>query len=747
MISNFLNLDYNKFMSQIASLLLALVVIIWLFSKFQSRQSGRIGQPVFRKHSLLLLKFPKGERNFSAEGGPALGLKDEIRLSENFFDLLGGFNNPVVLEAAVHHVGEEIHFYLVGDGKTLDFVGRQIQKIWPGVQLDEVDDYDVFNPQGFNEGAYLKLAHELSLPIRTYEQAGADTFAPILAVLAKLEEVGEGAALQLVFKPASQAIRRKITNKEKIAKPLFRVNLRLAASASSSYRVKEIFENLIGAFSPFASLRENELKVVKPKNIANFHFGFCFRTFDEEESLILNSEELASVFHFPISSTIIPRIKWLKSKEVRPPAGLSSRGVIIGENVFQGKVQPVYLDYSDRARHLEIIGQAGTGKSTSIINLAIADIKQGKGVAIIDPEGDIIQGVIGNIPRERMADVIYFDPTDIWRPFGLNLLEFNTDNPEEKEFIIEETSSIFQKLFTGETKNEMGPMFARYLKNAIRLLLADSRNDPSTLLDIPRIFTSYDFRHRKIQQMTDSKMAEFWANEVALHEITPFIISRFNNLIANDYLRPIIGQTRSAFNFRRALDGGKIILVNLAKNRLGNENANLLGMIFAEKIALAAFSRLGQPEDKRQPFYLYLDEFYNYITDSLAIALASVSQYGLFLNLVHRSTEELSPAQLNLVDKFGSVIVFRVDLNDAQVLIDKFEPVFSVNDLIGLDNFNACSRILVKGDLSRPFSIRILLPPAADSSLAKEIKDLSRTVYNQNKQKTEIEIYERFSSC
>ena len=230
-------------MFQIASLLLALAVIIWLFSKFQSRQSGRIGQPVFRKHSLLLLKFPKGERNFSAEGGPALGWKDEIRLSENFFDLLGGFNNPVVLEAAVHHVGEEIHFYLVGDGKTLDFVGRQIQKIWPGVQLDEVDDYDVFNPQGFNEGAYLKLAHELSLPIRTYEQAGADTFAPILAVLAKLEEVGEGAALQLVFKPASQAIRRKITNKEKIAKPLFRVNLRLAASASSSYRVKEIFEN------------------------------------------------------------------------------------------------------------------------------------------------------------------------------------------------------------------------------------------------------------------------------------------------------------------------------------------------------------------------------------------------------------------------------------------------------------------------------------------------------------------------
>ncbi|MEK7624517.1 MAG: DUF87 domain-containing protein [Patescibacteria group bacterium] len=730
-------------MLQVTNLFLALLVVIWLFSKFQSRRGGMISQATFRKRSLLLLKFPKEEKNISAESGSASGWKNEIRLTEKFFDLLSGFANLVILEIAVHHVGDEIHFYLVGAEKTLDFVGRQIKKIWPGVQSSIVDDYDVFNPQGFNEGAYLKLAHEFSLPIKTYEQAGADTFDPILAVLAKLEEVGEGAAIQLILKPASQSIRRKITNKEKIAKKLFQVNFRLVVSASSQYQVKEIFENLINSFSRFSSLRENELKVVKPKNISKFHFGFCFREFDEEQAMILNSEELASIFHFPISSTIIPRIKWLKSKEVKPPTGFSGRGVAIGENVFQGQVQPIYLDHPDRARHLEIIGQAGAGKSTSVINLAIEDIKQGRGVAIIDPEGDIIKGVVGNIPRERMADVIYFDPTDIWHPFGLNLLEFNSDRPEEKDFVINETGDIFQKLFAGETT---GPMFEKYLKNSLRLLLVDIKNEPATLLDIPRIFTDYVFRQKKVKQAADANLAKFWENEVALHEVIPFVVSKFNNFIANDYLRPIIGQTRSAFNFRRAIDGGKIILVNLAKSRLGDANANLLGMIFAQKIALAAFSRLDQTEDKRRPFSFYLDEFHNYLTDSLAVSLASAFKYGLSLNTIHRSTEELSPALFNLVNNFGSIIVFRVGLDDARALIDKFEPVFSVNDLINLDNFNAFSRILIKGNLSQPFNIRILLPPAADADLAQEVKDLSRTVYNQNRQKIEMEIHERLPS-
>jgi len=239
-------------------------------------------------------------------------------------------------------------------------------------------------------------------------------------------------------------------------------------------------------------------------------------------------------------------------------------------------------------------------------------------------------------------------------------------------------------------------------------------------------------------------LAEFFKNEVAIHDAIPFIASKFNNLIANDYLRPAIGQSRSAFNFRKAIDGGKIILVNLAKSRLGDANANLLGMIFVEKIALAAFSRIDQPESRRRPFYLYIDEFYNYITDSLAVSLDSAFKYGLCLNLIHRSTEELSAAHINLINNFGSIIVFRVGLDDAQVLIDKFQPSFSVNDLINMDNFNACSRILMKGVLSQPLNIRILPPPATDSVLAQEVKDLSRTVYNQNRQKVEMEIYERF---
>ena len=715
-------------------LLLAFAVLVGLFLKFQL-VNRRTDWPVSQQRSLLLLKFPKEnkeEKNF----------KDEIKLSEKLFGLLSRFESSIVFEVSVHHVGEEIHFYLIGDKKILNFVGRQIKTIWPGVQLNLVEDYDIFNPQGYNDGAYLKLAHDFSLPIKTYEDSGTDTFAPVLAVLARLEEIGEGVALQLILKPAPNSIRRKISNKSKIAKPLFKVNMRLVVSASSQFRAKDIFENLISPFSRFSSLSGNELKVVKPKNIKKFHFDFSFREFDEEQTMILNSGELASIFHFPTSFMAVPRIKWLKTKEAKAPAGISNRGIAIGENFFEGRVQPVYLDYPDRAHHMEIIGQAGTGKSTAVINMAIQDIKQGKGVAIIDPEGDIVEGVIGNIPKERKADVIYFDSTDILHPFGLNLLEFNPRNPEEKNFLIEETYGIFRKLFA---KEAMGQMFEKYLKNSLRLLLADTLIEPATLLDIPRVFTDFAFRQRKIKRSADAGLAEFWKNEAMLHEITPFITSKFNNFIANDYLRPVIGQINSAFNFRKAMDNGKIILVNLAKSRLGDVNANLLGMIFLEKMALAAFSRVDKVGERRRPFYVYLDEFYNYITDSLAVSLKSAFKYGLHLNVIHRSTSELSPALLDLVDNFGSIIVFRVGLGEAQVLVDKFQPVFSVNDLINMDNFNACSRILIKESLSQPFNLRVMLPPAADSVLAQDVKNLSRTVYNQNRQKVEMEIYERFS--
>ena len=727
-ISKFLNMDYLS----ISISLEALLIIIWLFLKFKKST----GHSVFRQRSVLLLKFPKEQKTENT-------FKDEIGLSEKFFGLLSRFENSVIFEVAVHHVGEEIHFYLIGDRRALNFVGHRIKLLWPGVQLNLVEDYDIFNPQGFNEGAYLKLAHEFSLPIKTYRDSDTDTFAPILAVLARLEEIGEGVGLQIIFRPAPKSIRRKIDNKRKIAKPLFEVNFRLVISAGSQFRAKEIFENSINSFSRFATISENEFKIARPKNIKKFHFDFSFREFDKEQVMVLNSEELASIFHFPIGSAVVPRIKWLKSKEVMAPAGLSNRGIVIGENVFEGRVQPVYLDYPDRAHHLEIIGQAGTGKSTAVINMVIADIRQGKGVAVVDPEGDIIQGVLGSIPQERKADVIYLDPTNILYPFGLNLLEFNPNNPEEKNFVIEETHGIFQKLFAREA---MGPMFEKYLKNSLRLLLADVQTEPATLLDIPRIFTDYAFRQRKLRGITDSGMIEFWKNEAALHEITPFITSKFNNLIANDYLRPVIGQTRSAFNFRKAMDAGKIILLNSAKHQLGEVNSDLLGMIFVEKISLAALSRIDQVEERRRPFYLYLDEFYRYITDSLAVPLASAFKYGLHLNVIHRSTDELSPALLNLVDNFGSIIVFRVGLDEARVLADKFEPDFSVNDLINLDNFNAYSRILAKGNLSKPFNLRVLLPPAVNPVLAQEIKDASRVVYNQNRQKVEMEIYERLSS-
>jgi len=672
---------------------------------------------------LLLLKFPNEDKE-------SISWKDEVKLSEKFFETLVEIKQPVVLEAAVPQVGEEIHFYLAAEANVSDLISHQIQKIWPGVQISSADDYDIFNLRGFNEGVYLKGTPESSF--LTYQQVETDNFSLVLAVLARLEEIGEGAALQVVIQPLAKTFWQRFFS-GKNSQALFKINLRIIVSAASQFRVKEIFGDLNNIFL---------LKTAKPKNLKKFHFGFCFRDFDNEQKIILNSEALATIFHFPISALLVPRIKWLKSKEVPAPAHLSNQGVVIGENIFRGKVQPIFLDYLDRHHHLEIIGQAGTGKSTLLINLALQDIKQGKGVAILDPEGDIVEAVAGALPASRSQDVIYLDPTDLWHPLALNLLEFNSPHPEEKTFIIDEAQAILQKIFVKEISH---PLLDKYLRNCLKLLLAEHQ-EPATLIDIPRIFTDANFRQQKLQRLVDESLINFWKNEITLHEVVPFITARFNNLLANDYLRPIIGQVNSSFNFRKALDGGKIILVNLAKQRLGELNSQLLGMILMAKISLAALSRLDQSREKRRPFYLFLDEFYNYFTDSLAISLGSASKYGLYFNVAHRTTNELSPILLNFVSNFGSIIVFRVGLSEAEVLVDKLAPTFSVNDLMNLDNFHAVSRILIKENLSSPFNLRISPPPLFNLNQLKEIKDLSRAIYNRGRQKVEMEIYERFST-
>lgn len=743
---------------------------------------------------LILVRLPKEEKK---EVDP----KKEIGLSEQLFSLLAGLKHPASLEVAVSHVGEEIHFYLSVHRSEVEFVKRQIQGLWSGAEVSETDDYTVFNPQGVSVGAYLGLKQNYAIPIRTYDEANLDTFTTIISNLSKLNEAGEGAALQVIFQAAPGSSRsfisgvigklkkgtpakevfgggkgvvkefqsalattksekepkEKVIDEEliksiqkKVSKPLLQVNFRLVSSAVSQLSANGILDSLAGSFSQFAAPTRNEFKITAAKNARKFNFNFIFRKFDPAQAMILNTEELVSIFHLPGPTLAgVPRIQWLKSKEAAPPANLPNEGVLIGESVFRGQKKPVYLRYEDRERHLYVIGQTGTGKSTFLKNLIAQDIQNGEGVAVLDPHGDLVNHILGLVPESRAKDVILFDPSDITNPMGLNMLEFNPIRPEEKTFIVNEMQSIFNKLFSQET---MGPMFEQYMRNALLLLMEDFANEPATLIEVPRVFTDTEWRKKKLARIVNPVLTDFWEKEAAkvggeasIQNMTPYITSKFNNFIANDYLRPIIGQPKSAFNFREVLDGGKILLVNLAKGRLGDINSNLLGMIITGKILMAALSRTDVPDpENRRRFHLFIDEFQNFTTDSISVILSEARKYKLTLNIAHQFIAQLSEdIRDSVFGNVGSIVSFRVGVQDAEFLVKQFEPTFSVNDLINIDNFNAHIKMLINGAPSVPFNIKTVAPHAGDLARSEQIRALSRTTYTRPRADVEVEIYKR----
>jgi hypothetical protein len=758
--------------------------------------------------SLFLIKIPKtstNDKNGSAEGSD---FKSELAHFEQLLGSLASIKKPITFEVAVPHVGEEIHFYIGVPKLSSEVATKQIQGLWNGASVEPVrDDFNIFNVHGATVAAYVTEKENYALPIRTYAELGIDSFESIVGAFAKINEIGEGASLQILVRPAFKDAKKTIQHyieflkrgekleyifksslsmglsdaartlggfdaekdaakreKEKVvddeaikaltakaAKPLFDVNVRLVASAGSQFQADDILNGLTAGFSQFESPMRNDFKIVKPHNPKSLIEKFIYRTFDEGNKMTLSSEEIASIYHLPISSTETPRVKWLKSKEAAPPDNLPKTGLLIGESVFRGVTKPIYLTDDDRRRHLYVVGQTGTGKSTLLGNLIIEDIQNGKGVAVIDPHGDLVENALGFVPKERLDDVIYFNPGDLSRPLGLNMLDFNFDRPEEKTFIVNEMQSIFDKLFDQES---MGPMFQQYMRNALLLLMEDMPNEPATLVEVPRIFTDSAFRARKLARIKNPVVIDFWekeavkaGGEASLANMTPYITSKFGGFITNDYMRPIIGQTKSAFNFREAMDSGKILLINLSKGKIGDINASLLGMVFTGKILMAALSRVDIADnEKRRDFNLYIDEFQNFTTDSIATILSEARKYRLNLTMAHQFIGQLTDTiKAAVFGNVGSELVMRVGVEDAEFLVKQFEPVFNENDLINIDNFNAYAKILINGQTSKPFNIQIGKASwnGGNKELAEKLKEYSRLKYGMDRQTIEDDIYRR----
>ncbi|MES3005746.1 MAG: TraM recognition domain-containing protein [Patescibacteria group bacterium] len=552
-------------------------------------------------------------------------------------------------------------------------------------------------------------------------------------------------------KPIDQITVEQIT--VKISSPIVETNIRIVTSAANRPRAEHILSDIESAFNQFENSLGSGLKFDRKEKgeLANLLHNFSYRLFDKNGAMPVSLRELTTIMHFPVESVInSSQLKQSKAGTASAPIGLPKNGIYLGTNKHRNTETKIFMSKEDRLRHFYAIGQTGTGKSTMLKNMIIQDIKNGDGICFIDPHGSDVQDILAHIPPERFDDVIYFDPSHVERPMALNMLEYNRSYPEQKTFIVNELFSIFQKLY-GANPESMGPMFEQYFRNATMLVIEDP-DSGCTLLDVSRVMAVKSFRDLKISKCKNPVVVQFWkeiaekaGGEGSLQNMVPYITSKFDVFLANDIMRPIIAQEKSSFNFRDIMDNKKILLVNLAKGRLGDINSSLIGLILVGKILMAALSRVDSFGKEMHPFYLYIDEFQNITTPSIATILSEARKYKLSLNIAHQFIAQLDENIKDAVfGNVGSLAVFRVGAEDAEYLQKQFEPVFTSNDIMNIDNMNCYLKMLSEGKPTRPFNIEFKWPEPGNKKIVEKIKELSYLKFGQDREEVEAAILERY---
>ncbi|MFA5998049.1 MAG: DUF87 domain-containing protein [Candidatus Paceibacterota bacterium] len=543
---------------------------------------------------------------------------------------------------------------------------------------------------------------------------------------------------------------------KKIAAPIVGATIRLVASSGNEHTVDQVLGDLEAAFNQFANTQGNQLKFtrVPPQSgrARRVLDDFSFRLPDSS-ALPLSLRELTTIYHFPPSGIeSSPHLRQARFTHAPASMELSQSGALLGVNSYRGTRTEVRLDPEDRLRHLYIIGQTGTGKTGLMKSMIMQDITNGEGCCFIDPHGSDILDILAAVPPERYKDVIYFDPADLSRPFGLNFLEYDLSRPEQKTFIVNELLMIFRRLY-GDVPESMGPAFEQYFRNATLLVMEDPSSG-STMLDIARVLSNSEFRREKLAKSMNPVINQFWneiatkaGGEASLENIVPYITNKFDDFTANDFIRPIIGQQESSFKFRDVMDTKKILLVNLSKGRLGEKNANLLGLIIVGKLFMAALSRADNPRAPYPPFYLYIDEFQNVTTDSIPGILSEARKYKLALTVAHQFLSQIEEKTRDAVfGNVGNMAAFRVGEEDAEFFAKQFAPVFESLDFVNIENRNAYVKILAHGIPQKPFDMKTVDLPMLNLAQIDDLIRLSSLTYGRDRATVEHMIRERYLS-
>lgn len=702
-----------------------------------------------------------------------------------------------------------VHYYVVAPVNMVDVITQAVAAAYPSARLEEVSERNIFNPAGKMSGTIggeFTLKKNFAHPIATYQETKRDAARAMLNALSSASRE-DGLGIQMLIRPAyngwsrsavsvAEGIKKnkgvksgisglggisgimealwkppenggaKPEDKQlsaleqadvesiegKTRHPGYETLIRVVASSNTAGKSQAMLGSVVSAFSLFDSTSNNGFKFTISKDIEEFVTAYIFRFFPQDVNQnILNTVELASIFHLPDQGSIpTSQVKRQMDKQVDGPTQIMDEGFLLGTNEFRGVKKPIRLSTNDRRRHAYIIGQTGTGKSKMLENLAFQDMMDGKGFAFIDPHGDSAEELLGMVPKERVEDVIYFSPGDMEMPIGLNLFEF--DNPDQQDFLIQESIAMLYKLYDPGHTGIVGPRFESWFRNAALTVMSDPAG--SSFLDVQQVFVDQAFADEKIKYVQNRTVLDFWNKEMAgtsesaKGEMLGWFASKFGAFLGNEMMRNIIGQTKSGFDLRDVMDNKKILLVNLSKGRTGELNSQLLGMIFVMKFQAAAMGRADVPESEREDFSLYVDEFQNFATDSFENILSEARKYRLSLVLANQFMTQLTDKiREAIIGNIGTVVAGRIGITDAEILQKKFAPTFDAEDLTKLPNFKTITSVMINNVPSAAFSMS-LVPPMGQSNpeLRDALKKLSAAKYGRPRAEVERDIFARLGA-
>lgn len=712
--------------------------------------------------------------------------------------------------------GGLVHYYVAVPLVLVDNIKQAIMASYPNARLEEVEEINLFSKAGRISGTMggeLTLSKSYIYPIETFKDSKQDAMGAILNAMTSAAR-GEGLGVQILLRPArddwTKRIEKGVGNirdgkkasmgggidmayfaqmlevlwrpptssgdKDNAPKPLsgndqtkieameekarhagYEVMIRLVVSTPSLARSQTLLTSLQSAFSLFNSPTGNSLQFKPASNIEDFVTAYIMRFFPAHRtSDILNTVELASIFHLP-DQTNIPstQVERQLTREVDGPhQPMDPNGLLIGYNYFRGVKKEIRLGVDDRRRHTYIMGSTGMGKSVFLKNLALQDMRAGRGFAFVDPHGDAAQDLLCMVPENRVNDVIYFNPSDMENPIGMNLFEISPDDPDPertRDYIIAEISNMLTSLYDPNNQGFVGPRMLNIVRYASILLMSDPEG--GTFMDIPKVLVDPEFAKSKIKYLKNQRAIDFWTKEWPnaqrsndAGEVTSWVVSKWSDF-ESSMMTNILGQLKSRIDFRKVMDEGKILLVDLSKGRMGELPAKLMGMIFVMKFQAAAMSRASLPEEERRDFCLYVDEFQNFATDSFESILSEARKYRLNLIVANQFMSQLvDKIKGAITGNAGTFIIGRCGTDDVDEIVKLFQPIYQPEDLLFMPNYMAATKLLINGYPTQPFTMK-LPPPMSqpNKQLGQSLAAISAQKYGRPRAEVEAEIRERLS--